>query len=67
MGRSSTQIAKLTFEGSSGAMDAAGCVKIFGRSVEQYGMRYREFLGDGDRKAYSELTAACVHGGEKVA
>ena len=35
------------FEGSSGAMDAAGCVAIFERSVEQYGLRYTEFLGDG--------------------
>ena len=34
----------LDFEGSSGTMDAAGCVPIFSRSVEQYGFRYTEFL-----------------------
>ena len=40
------------FEGLSGAMDAAGCVRIFQRSVEQHSSRYVEFLGDGDSKAY---------------
>ena len=54
------------FEGSSGAMDAAGCVKVFGRSVEQYDLRYMEFLGDGDSKAYNELTEASVYGEKEV-
>jgi hypothetical protein len=44
------------FEGSSGAMDTAGCVAIFYRSVEQYGLRYIEFLGDGDSKAFNHVT-----------
>ena len=55
------------FEGSSGAMDAAGCVRIFERSVEQYDLRYMEFLGDGDSKAYNELTEASVYGEKVVA
>ena len=31
------------FVGSSGAMDAAGCVAIFQRSIEKYGLRYLTF------------------------
>lgn len=54
------------FEGSSGAMDAAGCVAIFERSVEQYGLRYTEFLGDGDSKAFNLVTEKDVYEDVKV-
>jgi hypothetical protein len=54
------------FEGSSGAMDAAGCVRIFERSVEQHSLRYVEFLGDGDSKAYNEITESLVYGEKPV-
>ena len=54
------------FEGSLGAMDAAGCVRNFQRSVEQYSLRYVEFLGDGDSKAYNEITEALVYGEKPV-
>ena len=50
------------FEGSSGAMEAAGCLAIFQRSVEKHTLRYTEFLGDGDSKAYDQLTAEKVYG-----
>ncbi|CAB4023629.1 Hypothetical predicted protein [Paramuricea clavata] len=52
--------------GSSGAMDAAGCVAIFYRSVEQYGLRYIEFLGDGDSKAFNRVTEKEVYKGVKI-
>ena len=54
------------FEGSSGAMDAAGCVAIFERSVEQYGLCYTEFLGDGDSKAFNLVTEKDVYEVVKV-
>ena len=49
------------FEGSSGAMDAAGCVAIFERSVEQYGLRHTELLGDGDSKTLNLVTEKDVY------
>ena len=42
-------------------MDATGCVRIFQRSVEQYSLRYVDFVGDGDSKAYNEITDALVY------
>ena len=33
------------FQGSSGAMDPAGCVTIFKRSIDRSAMRYTHFLG----------------------
>ena len=37
----------MNFEGSSGAMDAAGVLAICQRSADNYGLRYVEFLEDG--------------------
>lgn len=52
--------------GSSGSMDSAGCVAIFQRSVEKYGMRYLEFLGDGDSKSHSVLVEEAVYGDKVI-
>lgn len=54
------------FEGSSGSMDASGLLYIFQRSVEQYGLRYLEFLGDGDSKAHKLLVEQAVYGDAEV-
>ena len=50
------------FEGSSGSMDASGILNIFQRSVEGHGMRFVEFLGDGDSKAHKLLVQEAVYG-----
>lgn len=42
-------------EGSAAAMEPAGALKIFRRSQELHGLRYVNFLGDGDSKTYSCL------------
>ena len=42
------------------SMDGTGCVRIFQRFVEQYSLRYVDFLGGGDSKAYNEITDALV-------
>ena len=55
------------FEGLSGSMDANnGLLNIFERSVEQYGLRYLEFLGDGDSKAHKLLVEQAVYGDVEV-
>ena len=48
--------------GSSGAMEPEGCLNIFQRSVEKHGLRYFEFLGDGDSKAHKQLLEKKVYG-----
>ena len=54
------------FEGSSGAMDAAGVLSIYQRSVENYGLRYVEFRGDGDSKSQKFLVKEAVYGDIEV-
>jgi hypothetical protein len=41
--------------GSAAAMEPAGAVRVFSRSVEKFGLRFVNFLGDGDSKTYSTL------------
>jgi hypothetical protein len=43
---------------SSGAMEAAGAVEIFSRSVGKNGLIYSEYLGDGDTSSFSEVVAS---------
>lgn len=50
------------FSGSSGMMEVTGAVNIFGRSVPNYNVRYLEYLGDGDSKAYSEVCSTVPYG-----
>ena len=54
------------FEGSSGKMEPGGCLNIFRRSIDKSGLRYTEFLGDGDSKAHNQVTAEKVYGDVKV-
>ena len=50
------------FAGSSGRMDPVGCHEIFSRSITKHALRYKEFLGDGDSKAYNQLVQENVYG-----
>ena len=45
-------------DGSAPAMEASGVVTCFNRSVERYGLRYTEYLGDGDSKGYKAVCEA---------
>ena len=47
-------------------MDASGLLAIFQRSVEQYTMRYTEFLGDGDSEAHKLIVEEAVYGEKQV-
>ena len=44
--------------GSSDSMDASGLLAIFQQPVEQYSLRYTDFLEDGDSKAYKLIVQA---------
>ena len=46
--------------GSAGSMEVSGVKAIFQRSVEQFNMRYTTYLGDGDSKAYREVTLIVI-------
>ncbi|MBP1527464.1 MAG: hypothetical protein H9Q66_06055, partial [Spiroplasma ixodetis] len=41
--------------GTSGGMEVEGVVNIFRRSVERYSVRYKNYLGDGDVKAFKSV------------
>ena len=55
-------VCEVNFHGSSSAMDPEGCLRIFQRSIDKYGARYVEFLGDGDSKAHKLLLEKEVYG-----
>lgn len=50
------------YEGTSGGMEAAAAVTIFQRSLEKHGVRYSNFLGDGDSKAYKAVCDSKPYG-----
>ena len=52
--------------GSSESMDASGLLAIFQRSVENYSVRYIEFLGDGDSKGHKLIVQEAVYGDKEV-
>lgn len=47
--------------GSAGKMEVDGVMQLFRRSEEKYGIRYTGYLGDGDSKAYHNVSAANVY------
>ena len=49
------------FDGNSGGMETKGAVHLWSRS-EGYGLRYTNFLGDGDSSAFNAISR--LHGGE---
>lgn len=42
--------------GTSGGMEPAGAIAIFSRSLNKYGVRYINYLGDGDTKSYKAVS-----------
>ena len=46
---------KKNHNGSAGAMESVGMQRIFARSVANRGVRYVNFLGDGDCKSYKHV------------
>ncbi|GFS73137.1 uncharacterized protein NPIL_693731, partial [Nephila pilipes] len=50
------------FEGFSGGMESDGILKIFQRSERLNNVRYVNYLGDGDSKAFNTISKAKVYG-----
>lgn len=40
------------YTGSSGGTEVAGATALCGRSLNKLGLRYKEYLGDGDSKGF---------------
>ncbi|KAJ4449706.1 hypothetical protein ANN_01110 [Periplaneta americana] len=52
----------INYDGYSGGMEAAGVVEIFSRSVDRYGAKYTNYLGDGDSKGFQKVKESNVYG-----
>ena len=50
------------FDGSSKAMDAAASLRIFQRSQELYGFRYRTVVSDDNSMAFNTVNHIAVYG-----
>ena len=48
-------------DGPAGSIEVADAVRIFGRSKDQYGLQYAEYLGDGDSKAYATVALSNIY------
>lgn len=57
-----SHICSINYEGSAPSMEPAGALRIFKRSIENRGLRYIHYYGDGDSKSYS--TVKDVYGPE---
>lgn len=55
---------KANHEGSSGKMEVDAMKEIFSRSVEKYGVRYVNYIGDGDSKTYTGIVNSKPYGEE---
>ena len=53
---------QLNHTGSAGSMEASGAVRIFSRSVEKRGLRYVNYLGDGDSSSFSRVQNSAPYG-----
>jgi hypothetical protein len=51
---------------SSGSMEVYGVVEMFKRSVQERGLKYLQFLGDGDSKAFNTVCNLKVYGCEQI-
>ena len=51
-------VCHMNHEKSSGAMESAGAMEIFNRSVSKYNLMYTEYLGDGDTSSFKEVVTS---------
>ena len=52
------------FDKLSKAMEAQGAVDIWGRSIEKHGLRYVDFVGDGDCSSHQDVVKSKPYGDE---
>ncbi|GFX64872.1 hypothetical protein TNCV_1095161 [Trichonephila clavipes] len=48
--------------GRAGMMETVGMVRIFQRSLSHRSVRYTSYIGDGDSKTFSSITASSPYG-----
>lgn len=48
-------------KGSSGKMEVDGVIEMFRRSVEELGVKYKKYIGDGDSKTFKNLLEANIY------
>lgn len=53
---------KANYMGTSGGMELSGVEEIFQRSIPEYNVRYIEYLGDGDSKAFDSINKIQPYG-----
>jgi len=54
----STHVCSINHTKSSGAMESSGAVEIFRRSIDQNGLIYNEYLGDGDTSSFNDVVSS---------
>ena len=52
----------MTHEGSSGSMESAIGVDLFGRSLDSHNLRYTRFIGDGDTNSFKRVSESKPYG-----
>ena len=57
-----THSCSINHKSSAGAMEAAGAIEIFGRSIEKNKLRYTNYLGDGDSASYLKVEKTKPYG-----
>ena len=57
---------KINHKASSGAMEAAGAVEIFKRSVERSKLQFTQYIGDGDTEAFGKVIESCPYGPDVI-
>ena len=56
----------ISHEGSAGAMEASGVLRIFEKSATELKLCYTTYIGDGDSKAYQTVVAANPYPGKNI-
>ena len=54
----STHICSINHQKSSGAMESAGAIELFRRSVSTNNLIYNEYFGDGDNSSFADVVAS---------
>lgn len=56
----------INHKGSSGAMESAGAVEIFRRSIPFLNLRFTGYIGDGDSNSYASVVADAPYDGIRI-
>ena len=57
---------KINHKGSSGAMECAGAIEAFRRSIPFLNLKYTGYLGDGDTKSYQQVVDTAPYGNTTI-